>query len=81
MSNNQPPEVVCTVCGKYGRNITLSGQRCSEKVNDKRCKGVYRSAVCEGDWETCSCCEGTRYVNNSRCESCQGSGFVFVRKN
>lgn len=76
----QKPVAVCTVCGSFSFSPQLINQRCSERPDGKnRCKGVWGSALNEGDWQVCHDCGSSRNKGSSRCRPCQGSGWLFVR--
>lgn len=77
---NSTPVAVCTVCGKYTTSANQINNRCSKRPDGKnRCKGVFGSALSEGDWAQCDACAGTGKNDDGRCECCQGFGVMFVR--
>jgi hypothetical protein len=80
MTNDSPPAAICTRCGAILRRGAehLINEQCAERLDGRRCRGVYGSALNDGDWDRCSVCsrEG---VAQCRCEACQGSGWVYVR--
>lgn len=90
-----PPVAVCVRCGDYCYNAEAINQRCSKQHRNgnkiKRCDGCYRSTLRSDDWEKCRECGGTgisehkgpsdiRPEGQTRCYSCQGSGWVLVRQ-
>ena len=80
MSQREKPVAVCAVCGKYGYVLSVIGERCGWRYNNKRCKGVWGSAVNVEDWEECDICGGTGRGKKDACVSCQGSGWIFARQ-
>lgn len=74
------PIAVCTACGVYTAYVETINTRCGKRYSGKQCHGVYGSALCVDDWMPCSYCDGTGRGNDSRCEVCQGTTLVYVRK-
>lgn len=74
------PIAVCTACGIYTAHAATINTRCGKRYNGKQCHGVYGSALSVDDWMPCSYCGGTGKDNGSRCEVCQGTTMVYVRK-
>jgi len=68
------PIAVCTVCGKYSYNATSINKPCGNRIDKKKCTGVYGSALAKNDWQPCP------YCNQTGCEDCQRTGWLFVRK-
>jgi hypothetical protein len=79
MTTREKPCAICAVCGKYGSVISVIGKRCGNRHDGKRCKGVWRSAVNDGDWKECKSCDGAGGREGNPCKSCQGSGWIFSR--
>ena len=73
MAQGNPPVAVCTSCRKYTWDAEAIDQQCSERKGNKRCSGVFGSALNEGDWADCSDCNG------DGCSICEHSGWEFVR--
>lgn len=74
------PCAVCTVCGSYTTNFNAINQRCGQRdARNKRCNGVYGSALNNGDWAECPRCHGFGWAGSSRCEECGGAGWHYVR--
>lgn len=81
MNNKKfPPVAVCSRCGSYSHNPSTTNNRCSVMDGKQRCKGIYRSALAPGDWEVCPSCHGAEKTEYVRCNQCQSSGYIFVRK-
>jgi hypothetical protein len=74
------PVAVCTVCHAYSTNISVINERCGNRYNNKRCQGVWRSALSEGDWQECSSCNATGREPQGRCNQCGGFGWIYCRK-
>ena len=81
------PVAVCTRCGALAYDAAFINRQCGNRLNGKRCRGCYGSALRPDDWETCSHCGGTgdpgardREIGENRCMPCRGSGWIFVRK-
>ena len=75
-----PPVAVCTACHFYSRNPNAINERCENKFNGKRCKGVWRSALSNGDWEECPTCKASGKEEHSRCSQFEGFGWLYCRK-
>lgn len=79
-NGKKPPVAVCTRCGKYSNNDSAINDQCSASAGNKRCTGTNRSALAPGDWKVCPTCDGGNKAEFIRCDVCQSSGYVFVRK-
>jgi hypothetical protein len=79
-SNKLPPVAVCTICGKYVCDERLLDQRCNQIYDGKRCKGWFGSTIGINDWIKCTICGGNGMEASIKCEACQGTGWLFVRK-
>lgn len=75
-----PPVAVCTVCRAYNRNPSVINERCGNVYNRKRCKGVWRSAISEGDWEECPVCKASGSEEDCKCGQCEGFGWIYCRR-
>jgi DnaJ-class molecular chaperone len=53
-------------------------KRCSQVINKKRCKGVYRPALMRDDWKECPDCGRTGRAASGECGRCEGAGWLFV---
>lgn len=81
MNKKEKPVAICTQCGLTTTNSGQINQPCPIKhIKRGKCKGVYRSMISPGDWEECSECSATGYINNNECENCKGSGWISARK-
>jgi hypothetical protein len=80
MAAREKPCAVCTVCGKYGFVMSVINERCGNRHNGKRCKGVWGSALNVGDWVECESCNGTGSSKGTPCAGCQASGWRFARR-
>ena len=74
------PVAVCTTCHAYSHNGSKINERCEKQYNGKRCKGIWRSALSEGDWTECSVCNGTGREQEAPCNYCNGFGWKYSRK-
>jgi hypothetical protein len=80
MGTEEPPVAICTVCGDTTYQLERIDSRCGRKPGGKRCKGIYGSALNNGDWAKCIACDGVgRFGNAGSCSLCQGTGWSFVR--
>lgn len=70
----------CTICRATTFNACRINERCSSTNDGKRCKGVYGSALNEGDWEECSSCNATGRRANKQCIQCDGAGWIYIRR-
>jgi len=73
-----PPYAVCTVCDHFAYSLTEIKKRCSQVINRKRCKGVYRPALMRDDWKECPDCGRTGKVAGGKCGQCDGVGWLYV---
>ncbi len=81
MTNKRsPPVAVCTRCGKTTVAVEAINQRCYEKHDRKRCKGVFGSRVSVDDWTECGECKATGRVEGVRCDYCGGYGWQDARR-
>jgi len=74
-----PPVAKCTKCGKLSWRAESINQRCSEWAGKKRCQGVFRSRINDGDWEECPDCNAKGRINEVRCRRCDGVGWEDTR--
>ena len=81
MARKSTPVAVCTKCGEYTCRVESINNRCYKKDGNRRCQGVFGSAIGNRDWDECSVCKGEGVDNNGKCLSCQGYGVVYVRDN
>ncbi len=80
MGQKLPPVAVCTECGTYTNNGDMINKICSKRRGDKRCGGVFGSAINKhGDWEKCRYCDGAGSERGEECPSCQGTGWGYIR--
>ena len=73
-----PPYAVCTECDHFTYSIMDIKKQCSQVVNKKRCKGVYRPALMRDDWKECPDCGRTGRVATEKCGKCDGVGWLYV---
>src|SRR4051794_3161709 len=59
VSMKSKPVAICTICRHLRWDIQCANQQCSSRVDGKRCKGCYTSAISIDDWEECDVCSGT----------------------
>lgn len=62
-SKKNHPLAVCTQCKTYTNNVELINQRCHQIIQNKRCQGVFRSALSDSDWTECPI-EGGGWIYN-----------------
>ena len=75
----QKPCAVCTKCGAASYSANLINAACARMVGSKRCRGVNGSRLNTDDWAECDQCAGDGRVTGSRCERCEGVGWIDVR--
>jgi hypothetical protein len=74
------PVAVCSKCGAVSHNPTVINRPCGRMFGQKKCKGVFGSALNIGDWQECPSCAATGWKNGRRCDQCRDScGWLFVR--
>lgn len=73
MSPKKQPWHYCTSCREYFSIDVTPNSQCSMRYDGKRCKGVIRGALAEGDWVLCQDCEG------EGCGICRGSGWRLTK--
>lgn len=85
------PVAVCTNCHAYSFSVEAINQPCRRLLSgNKKCKGIWGSALNVADWESCRSCKGTgeptpddavaNIDHTGICTSCRGTGWVFVRE-
>jgi DnaJ-class molecular chaperone len=79
MATEFPPVAVCVKCGDISYQAERINQRCGRTYGNRRCGGVYSSALNSSDWAICPTCEGAGSTNGATCQSCQRTGWIFVR--
>ena len=75
-----PPVAVCTRCHSYSSNPNVINKRCGNTFNGKRCKGVWQSAISEGDWKECPTCGASGKERDKKCSQCGGVGWLYCRR-
>jgi len=75
-----PPVAVCTKCGEFTYDATQIDNKCTQRPDGKRCKGVYGSALNKNDWTNCSRCKTTGQMFGATCLACHGGGWRYVGK-
>ncbi len=82
MIKKEKPLAKCTRCGYCTDNVNLINQSCPRKfVKKGKCKGIYQSMLSKGDWDECKDCSGQGVNSNNNCSTCEGYGWICVRKN
>jgi len=75
-----PPVAICTACHSCSMNPNAINERCGNRFNGKRCQGVLRSAISNGDWKECPTCMASGKEGQSRCSQCEGFGWIYCRR-
>ncbi len=79
MEQRPLPVAICTRCGKRTTSAEFINQRCGNRVNGKRCDGIYGSALKPDDWKPCHYCGGSGHTGE-KCVACNGSGWLYQRQ-
>jgi DnaJ-class molecular chaperone len=73
------------VCPECHTSITKDGnvrrimEPCGRKIDGRRCKGVFTTAMGPNDWKLCPACFGDGIANDKKCQMCVGSGWIYQR--
>ena len=73
------PVGYCTSCRRTTFNATDINTHCRRIKGGKKCEGIIRSALSEGDWQKCEACQGTGFNNKGHCAVCGGDGWLLAR--
>jgi hypothetical protein len=73
------PVAVCRMCHGITYRTEAINQRCGRSPRGRRCRGVFRSAVNEGDWKECTACAATGKYEERQCPFCDGIGWHFMK--
>jgi hypothetical protein len=68
------PLAVCNVCHALTNQHELLNHRCNETVNNRRCYGIFKSALAYL-WDACEGCECTGRIGSQVCTECKGFGW------
>ena len=68
------PLVACNVCHALTNEHELLNQRCTAIVNNRRCYGIFKSAL-SYLWDACEGCEATGMIGSQVCTECKGFGW------
>jgi hypothetical protein len=68
------PLAVCSVCQALSNRHELVNHRCDQIVSNRRCSGIYKSALTYL-WDACEGCECTGRVGTQVCTECKGFGW------
>ncbi len=70
------PVAVCTKCREHTGYVEQIGKRCYRKIDGRKCGGVLRAVPDPDEWQECSACTATGWIEGSRCGSCEGHGWL-----
>jgi hypothetical protein len=68
------PLAVCSVCQALSNRHESVNHRCDQIVSNRRCSGIYKSALTYL-WDACEGCECTGRVGTQTCTECKGFGW------
>jgi|GEM_PF-1096371 len=81
MTITLPPVAICTICRATTHTTSLINMPCNKRIDSrgKRCNGCFGSALVKSDWDRCQSCEAKGRINQSKCEQCNGDGWIYIR--
>ena len=80
MNVRSRPSALCSSCGAYSYDAEVINTMCNAAMdNNGKCDGFWQDRTRVSDWETCSRCMGSGYINSKRCAQCNHSGWVSRR--
>jgi len=68
------PLAACNVCHALTNEHVYLNHRCSAIVSNRRCSGIYKSAL-SYLWDACEGCEAIGMVGSQVCTECKGFGW------
>jgi hypothetical protein len=68
------PLAACSVCHALTNEHVYLNHRCSAIVSNRRCSGIYKSAL-SYLWDACEGCEAIGMVGSQVCTECKGFGW------
>jgi hypothetical protein len=68
------PLAACSVCHALTDEHVYLNHRCSAIVSNRRCSGIYKSAL-SYLWDACEGCEAIGMVGSQVCTECKGFGW------
>ena len=79
--NKRPmPVAGCTQCGQVSHDPRYVGEECHNRIDGKKCKGTFHMIQSGKDCHECHPCDATGLVNGSRCVTCSGDGWIYIRR-
>lgn len=73
------PVAKCTVCGVVAYSAQQINQTHHCPGRSARQRGVWGSTLNETDWLACRACGATGLSQGSRCDPCDGTGWLYNR--
>ena len=71
------PVARCTTCGHPTHSLLDVNQRCNAVRNERRCRGIWRSALRDVDWDKCPKCRAVApAADAAACARCGGTGWI-----
>ena len=72
---------ICTACGAPLEDPRFINERCTRRVDGRRCKGTYGITMSRRDWKRCGSCSGLGFRGDGRCNSAgEPGGRMSARK-
>ena len=72
------PVAICTACGAPMEDPRFINERCTRRVDGRRCEGTYGITMSRRDWKRCGSCSGLGFRGARRCNLCCGTGWAYV---
>ena|SRR5262244_3179803 len=72
------PIAICTACGAPIEDPRFINDRCTRRVDGRRCNGTYGITMSPRDWKRCGSCSGLGFRGDRRCNLCWGTGWAYV---
>src|SRR5258708_5793240 len=69
---------ICTACGAPIEDPRFINDRCTRRVDGRRCNGTYGITMSPRDWKRCGSCSGLGFRGDRRRNLCWGTGWAYV---